>query len=401
MPGRKPIRHAAVAIAVVGLPVLTVFTTVADIQAQNRLPGIELRANLGLGRDTNSFREATATDPGTFLPYDLRARYERSLGERSTLRFSATASGEEYVGSASEGGDRDFDLGTDWSRMLLGDGTRHSRRPTLEMKWHGDFAISRRKYISRVDGEEYAVDVLGVPIALGDRYNSKALAVGTELTLEWPRHTEWSALYDVRHRNYDEDYVGIAGVDRLDNRRSEAGFRVTQDIGRSLRLRGEYTYEIRDYYDRSVRDLQGDRVEGVAQTFYRNSWSGEVRWKAGRSLRATLEAGWATRRDPYQGYYDSQELSIGPRVQIDATNRLEFEAAYDYVHRTYDRAHVAFDALRPLRDDHDHALSVETSYKLNPRSAVTFVVEHDTVDEMNPIYGYDRTRSWAGYEVRY
>ena len=398
---RKSIRHGHATIAVVVLPALTLFMTAADARAQSRVPGLDLRANLGLGHDTNSFREATTADPGTFFPYDIRARYETPLGQKSTWSLGVKASGEEYVGEVSDGGERNFDLGTEWSHRLLGDGRRHSDRPTLRVAAHGAFEINRRKYISRADGEEYTVDFQGVPMPLGDRYNSRDLQTGTEIALEWPRDTEWSVLYDLRHRNYDEDYTDITDVDRLDNRRSKAEFRVTRDLGRPLRLRAEYSYEITDYYDRPVRDLQGDQVQGVAQSFYRNSWSGQVRWRAGRSMHASLEAGWAVRRDPYQGYYDSQEWSIEPQLQFDATPRLEIQIGYGYVHRTYERARVAFDALQPLRDDREHELSMETSYQLNPQSAVFFVVEHDAVDEMNPLYSYDRTRSWAGYQLRY
>lgn len=396
----RRIRQGSTSIVGVSFAALGLLLAATDVPAQNRLPGVDLRARLALGHDTNSFREAATGDPGYFLPYDLRARYERALGKASTLCFKAKASGEEYVGAVSDGGRRDFDLDVDWSRRLLGDG-RRSRHPTLEVEAHGDFAINRRTYISRADGEEYTVDFQGAPIPLGGRFNSKDLQAATGIHLQWPKGTKWSALYDVRHRDYDEDYADITVVDRLDNRRSRVRFGVRQRIGRPVELQTEYAYEITDYYDRSVHDLLGDRVEGVAQTFYRNRLSAAVRWKPTRPFRAVVETGWVTRRDPYLGYYDSREWFFAPRVQIQATKRLEFRIAYGYQHRSYDRARVAFDPLRPLRENHDHEFSFETSYELKARSAVFFVVQHDAIDKMNPLYAYDRTRSWAGYELRY
>lgn len=396
----RRIGKGSTSIVVVSVAALGLLLGVTDVPAQTRLPGVDLRARVGLGHDTNSFREAATGDAGYYLPYDLRARYERAPGKNSTLRFTAKASGEEYVGAVSDGGRRDFDLDVDWFQGLLGH-PRRSHHSTLELEAHGDFAINRRIYISRADGEEYTVDFQGAPIPLGGRYNSKDLQAATGIRLQWPQGTEWSALYDVRHRDYDEDYTDITAVDRLDNRRSRVRFGVQQRIGRPVELRTEYAYEITDYYDRSVHDLLGDRVEGVAQTFYRNRLSAAVHWKPISPFRAVVETGWVTRRDPYLGYYDSQEWSFEPRVQVQATKRLELRIAYGYQHRSYDRARVAFDPLQPLREDHDQEFSFETSYELKTGSAVFFVVEHDANDDMNPLYSYARTRSWAGYELRY
>ena len=36
----------------------------SSARAQKQLPGLDIRAHVGLGHDSNSFREAVAVDPG-------------------------------------------------------------------------------------------------------------------------------------------------------------------------------------------------------------------------------------------------------------------------------------------------------------------------------------------------
>ena len=371
----------------------------SSARAEKQLPDLDLRARFGFGHDSNSFREAVAVDPGYFMPYELHARYEKHVDDASRLQFRAAAGGAQYLSTVSDGGEMDLDLGIDCGRRLLG--VERSQAPSLDLEVRGDFGVNRRTYISRVAGEEYSIDVQGVPVSLADRFHSRDLGAGANLTLRCPWSTQWSADLDVRHRDYDNDYDGIPGVDRLDNRRTEASFQVTQRIGRPVRVSGEYLYGVTDYYDRAVRDLTGSRVEGVAQTFRFNSVRGELRGELGRRGRLSLQSAWEGRHDPYLGYYDSALWSLGPEIRVQATSKLELRAEYAYEHRTYDRAHVNFDPAQALRDDHENHVLLEGTYQLEPRSSVFVLVAYDNVDEMNPVYTYDRARTAVGYELRY
>ena len=395
------IHHSGVWLLRAPAVLATLLVATAGAETGKAVPGLEARVQFGFGHDSNSYREAVTVDPGYFLPYDIRAEYVPPLSKSSRLQLTAAADGQLYLGSVTDGGEQDIDLGIDYSRRLVGGERGRASTPSLDAAVHGGFAVNRRTYISRLAGEEYSVDFNGIPVPLGDRFNSNDLAGGVDLSLRCPKRTQWSAAFDVRHRNYVEDYEALPDVDRLDNRRTEASFRMTQRVGGPVRLRAEYAYEVTDYYDRAVRDLDGDRVEGVAQTFFFNTLRGGVRFELGQFWRIELESAWRERQDPYQGYYDAAEWSVGPEVRVAATPRLGLRADYEYAHRNYERAHVNFDPARPLRRDHDHHLILEGTYKLNPRSSCFILVEHDNVDEANPAYTYDRTRGAVGYELRY
>lgn len=369
--------------------------------AEKRAPALDARMQLGFGHDSNSYREAIATDPGYYLPYDLRARYQPAVGEATQLQLSVRADGDMYMGQVADGSESGFDFDVEYARRLCGSARRQAREFALDFGVQGAAAAKRSTYVSRFSGEEYTHEVNGIPVSLRDRFDRNDVAAGARLGMRWPWSTRWSAACSVRHRNYTQDYDHVPDVERLDNRNIEASIQVTQDIGRPLRLRIRYAHELTDYYDRAVRDLSGARVEGVAQTFSFNTVRADVRCELGKAWGVGLATSWRGRQDPYVGYYDSTTWSIGPEIRVDATRRLGLQIAYEYSHCNYERAHVSFDPTLPLRDDHEQRLFLAGSYRLDPRSSFFLTVDHDNVDEVNPVYTYARTRATAGYELRY
>ena len=373
----------------------------AGAAAAKSTPGLDARALFGFGHDSNSHREAVTADAGYYLPYDLRARYAPAVGKGSRLEFSAEADGQMYMGAVADGSESSFDFGVEYSRALRGTPGRRERGFLLDVGVYGVAAAKRDAYVSRLSGEEYTVDVAGIPVSLRDRFDKNDAVVGGRLGMRWPSTTQWAATLDVRHRNYTQDYDALPDVDRLDNRNLEASVQLTQEVARPVRLQVQYAHEVTDYYDRAVRDLSGERVAGVAQTFSFNTVRAGVRCELGKAWRVGLDSSWRARQDHYLGYYDAREWSIGPDIRFDATRRLGLRANYEYSHRGYERAHVSFDPDLPVRDDREHHLLLEGNYRLDPRSSFFLALEHDDVDEMNPAYSYGRTRAAAGYELRY
>jgi len=218
----------------------------------------------------------------------------------------------------ADGSESSADLGFEYGRTLVGSPSRRARELALDVGVHGGAAARRKTYVSRYSGEEYSVDVGGMPVSLRDRFDKNDAVFGARIGMRWPWTTEWSATVDVRHRDYTQDYDELPDVDRLDNRNVEASLQLTQRVARPVRLQVQFDHGVTDYYDRAVHDLSGARIEGVAQTFSFNTVRAGVRCELGKAWRVGLQSSWGARQDHYVGYYD---YASGPLAPTSASMR--------------------------------------------------------------------------------
>jgi hypothetical protein len=364
-------------------------------------PGVSIEGELGLGYDSNPIREPLDPNQEPYFPFDLELGYKKNLDPASRLRFFLEAGGELYQSSRVDGGTRRYEADLYYDRRLVGGKRGYVRSPSLDFELRGFVDRVDRTFFSRTAGEEFTVTSVSGPVSLRDRFDAFQFGGSLETTLRYPRNTRWSVEFKMRHRNYLHDYEELPDVYPLDYDSRRWEFRVTQELSDVYRLEVEYTRRDKDYDAWVARDLDGDRVPGIIQTFDYNSLATSLEADYPDVGRFSLGFEYKTRTDGYVGYYDYAEWSVVPGVRLSLFPWAEIDAEYDFRFRDYERARVGFNPANPVREDTDHAFSLEILHWTGRNGAMFARVEAEDVNEENPTFTYSRARTIVGYSFEY
>ncbi len=362
---------------------------------------VGLRASVGAGYDDNIFREAANRNGGWFLPYSVWIRDDFRLSRIDRIRPRIFASGRKYSSTNRTGDDTRLGTTVTYTRRLMGNKLKYVRVPSLDFHLSVEAMARQTTYYSRSRGEEVAVPGDNGPVPLSDRYDAKSLTGSSSLVLHWPRRTRWKVSAAAKRKDYDNDFHDVPTVDPLDydNRRVE--FTLEQAVGRHTHLDGSYAYSSTNYDAWTARDFDGNKVPGTSQKFRYKTWRGRIRYTMPHPADLGLELYSRRRTDPFQGYYDYKEWGVRANLGLKPLSRVELKLRYRFSHREYERARVGFNPLKALRDDYDRIFIADLDYLLRSGRTLFIHLVHDNMDEKNPLYTYDRTRSSLGFRLEF
>lgn len=360
----------------------------------------ELVAEIGLGRDTNTYREPASATRSSMMPASLRFSHESLPGTVSRFFVTAEGAGSFYPHSNRDGASWNAGAALGYERRLIGSNRRFIRSPSLDLTVQGSYSELHRTFYSRTAGEEFIVIVDGDTVSLRNRYNLREVGGEADLSLRWPRSTVWSISGAAGHRNYLDDYTDVRTVDPLDYDHTTMCAGLRQNLIGPVRLDLSYTRESLDYDSLTARDLDGNAVAGHIQRFrYRRTEATlSNRYMSWGHVKFSVQ--YKTRTDPFMGYYDYKQWEIRPLVQLTVIPRTDLLLIYDYEHRDYARARVGYNPVKPLREDFNRSANVQVFLHVKTGQAVIAAVVHESTTEKNAAYTYRRTRSWLGYQVR-
>ncbi len=363
--------------------------------------GKGLRGSLGMGYDDNIFREAGNIDSGWFLPYSFRFRQTYRFSPSDRLRPKIHASGRKYSGTNSRGDDARFGLSVSYTRRLVGTDLKHVRVPSLDLDLSGEALARQTTYYSRSSGEEVAVPGDNGPVSLSDRYDADSYQGAAALKFHWPRGWRWAISASAKRKDYRNDFTDVPSIDPLDYDNHKWIFRLERRLDKLTRLEGSYTYSATDYDAWTARDFDGNKVPGTSQQFRYKTFSGRLSRSFPQVAAIGLELYSRKRTDPFLGYYNYDEWGIRVDLSASVGERLDASLRLRYSHRDYERARVGFNLLKALRNDYDRLLVVDVNYALKPGRTLFAHLVHDNIDEQNPLYTYDRTRSSLGLRLEF
>jgi hypothetical protein len=356
---------------------------------------------VGVGRDDNPLRERAARHRGPEYPYDLTASYGLRPVATTRIAFSAHGTGALYASPNRDA--RTTEEGADlrWTQRLLTGDRRRPEYARLDLQLRGSVDQLHRSNVSRSAGEEFTVVVDGDTISLKDRFNYRAAGFGADLTLRWPPSSEWSVGYDRTRRDYIEDYRSVPTVDPLDYYDTGVDVGLTQKIPGALQGEFGYRWAKLAYDALAARDFDGNVVAGTRQIYRYTSWRTGIATRRSAWGRLRIAYARRARTDPFMGYFDYREWAITPSCEWTPTPRWELSLGFEYAHRTYARAHVGYNPVKPLRDDIDRSVTARALYRVNAWGAVLAQVIRENDYERNPLYAYERSRGWIGIQVRH
>ncbi len=359
-----------------------------------------LTARFGAGYDSNVYRESSTPREGTLFPYAARLSCGISPSIRTRVSGILHGAGSAYPAPVSSGSTREiaFDLVLD--HRLIGGDRRFVRSRSLDFSLTGSVEERRKTYFSRTAGEEFVAVVNGDTISLGRRYNYRQGDLRGELTMRWPRSTQWGLLGEFTGRDYMQDYADLPGIDPLDYGEAGWGGRIRHDLRLPVRLELAYGRSRLDYDSLTSRDFDGNVMPGHVQSFDYETAGGAIQsrdlgWGQGR-----LEIDRKTRTDRFMGYYDYRQWTVQVGLMWLLRDRFSVNFEPSYVHREYKRAHVGYNPVRPLRDDFDRSLSVELIYQMQHGQELILRATRESTTERNPAYTFQRFRSWVGYGIK-
>ncbi|MFH1866171.1 MAG: hypothetical protein ABIK85_09835 [Candidatus Eisenbacteria bacterium] len=378
-----------------GLLILVVFQLVAGVPAA--MCDLSPEVEVGVGYDDNIYREADGLNDAPFLTYDLATSFDILSTLSSELDVSLQARGLIFPHYETDGTQEKYDLRVDFDRRIVGRNRRKVEVPSLDVEIRGFARNRQRTDVSRITGDEAIEISESDTTALGGRFDSWVMGGATELSVRVLPSNLLKVEYRLLRRDYLEDYDDLPDVQSLDYDSWKWDLEIWQELGRHLRLKLEYALSQNNHDERLARDLAGDEVAGIARSFQystgvvslesrRRDW-GSWRLRAERRIRTDL----------FEGYYDCKRWVIEPMLRIDSIGPLDVELSYKYLHRDYERAYVANNPDRPVREDFERTLEADVAYRLGTSGAVFAHLTADNTDERNPAYSHDRVRVWMGY----
>jgi hypothetical protein len=368
---------------------------VAPVRAETEVIG-----EIGMGYDTNAYRESSSETTSGMMPMSLSLNYERLPSELSRVAAALKGTGSLYPEANRDGSTWSIDGKAGYERRLIGGDRRFVRSPSLDLSLGGGYDELHRVYFSRTAGEEFLVIVDGDTVSLRNRYNFRELGGNGSLTMRWPRSTQWTIESAVSRRNYLDDYRDVPTVDPLDYNRMIWNAGVRQSLFGPMRIDLSYGRERVDYDSLTARDLDGNIVPGEVQQY---SYRRTEATLSNRDLdwgHAKIVVHYKKRIDPFMGYYDYTQWGIRPFLRLTVIPGTYLLLSYDYVHRDYERARVGYNPVNPLREDFDRSTTAQVLYHVRTGQALIAQVVHQSTTEKNPAYTYKRTRTWLGYQFR-
>ena len=368
------------------------------------VPAAELEVEVGIGYDDNPFltpgdayfdqNQMEIIEPnrrsGFFVPVSLRGDLElpRSTG-RSRFILGYRLRGNFYGDSDTSNADEMF------AKVEPGYQLRLSEEHERILKIFPFAAYNKEIFFDRDTGlgsESGNVDA-------SDRYTYLALGGEVQLEYEVSRMFEFfvEGLFEGR------DYEDVPGVESFDQNRYQVGSGIGLRFSKIVKLRLDYSYQARDYDERTARDRLGDNADTNPALEYTFQYYGAT-------LRVMPLSKWVinldwdrkNRDDEYVGYNDYSEDRYRVRSALQL-GRWRLRAMVATREREFDNAFIFDNPIDPVSgqsnprksyDMFEYKLRAEVSWTKNLR--VFAEVEHKDQDTEDPRYGYARTRSVVG-----
>jgi len=361
----------------------------------------DLEGALGWGYDTNINRLSILQDEGGYFPFQFLAQHSHSFVLEDRLQSRARGKGRLYTSPNQDFNETKLGVDVRYDRRLVGGQRGKVRVPSLDFHAKVTAEVRNTTYYSRTTGQEIIVVGPDGPTLLGDRYNSRRYYLYAGLVYHQPRGTRWSAVFRLQRRDYINDYEDLPTVDSLDYSNLQVTLKVRQKISGSLKAELRYQNRSTDYDAWRARDFDGNKVAGEYQAFRYNVLAARAEADIGNVGRGIIEVYSQKRDDPFQGYYDYSQWGIAPRLDLDPEGPLSLSLRYRYFHRTYDRARVRFNPVRPLREDFENRFESYLEFATGDNSHVFWNLIHDNVREVEPLYTYTRLRTSAGFAMSF
>jgi hypothetical protein len=290
------------------------------------LSAAEIELESGLGTDSNPFRLSDSLVPQSESYW--RNELKLSLGEVAPWFMKVKFEDQQYSGD-----DR-----ADNTKVSGEVGvTTQFGQAKHELELSLNAGSQDRTYVSRVTGQEFSFG--GTPF--GDRYDQTYQ--GAEAGFEFNLGKRQKILAEIEYQKRDYEDPTIDGLSNLDYDSTKLELSWQNYIGNEFRYRISAHTGERNYDERLARDIDGNEIPGVIESYKLTGVDLQTRYRMGKKTYAYITIGLDQRTDNGGGYYDTDTKSLGFRLSHKTQSDSQLRLSLKYRDLSYDRGDIATD----------------------------------------------------------
>ncbi len=367
---------------------------------------LDLSIDAGFGYDSNAYRThfgsytdfaptvAVPVTPkvqsGSFFPIDLKASYLSGTEPGMHLEASGQASGRFYSASALRNAN-EYDFGA-----RLGLNTVFARKRARSNELYAGVLAGHHQniYVDRDNGD---TKVTSAQVDISNRYVYSNFGAEVRFSREIGA-VQYGLNAVVEKRNYDDTVV----VDQYDHTYAEFGGDINFRVARPSQLKLSYAHTLRDFTERSARDLNG--VYGIANgllKYTEDSIEVASRNMLGPDWVGTVYYDYTRRTDNFLGYADYKANEFGGRLIYAHGEHARTHLVVSRQQRNYAHAFAYNQPTQPRLALDRNKAALKTEYTGRRGESVWVALEYASWNTNDLRYDYDRGQLTVGAKWEY